>query len=94
MVLERDKVQSNLPKKGFEEVRDGDHIFYHFKYEGKLTHIRTKVSHGTKYKFLGEDLVSLMARQCKVTTKAFRGLAECTVSHSEYVTLLKNSGEV
>lgn len=35
MTLERDKVQDNLPKKGFVEHRDRDHIFYHFHHDGK-----------------------------------------------------------
>lgn len=94
MNLERAKVQANLPRKGFVETDDRRHIFYHFHFEGKKTHIRTQVSHGTKYKTLGEDLVSSMAKQCKVTTKNFRGLAECTVSHDDYIDLLKQSGEL
>lgn len=94
MTLERDKVQDNLPKKGFVETRDRDHIFYHFHHDGRKTHIRTHVSHGSKYKVLGNDLVSAMARQCKLTTKMFRGLAECTVSHDDYIEALKSSGEV
>jgi hypothetical protein len=94
MNLERSKVQANLPKKGFSEQDDRKHVFYHFYYEGKKTHIRTHVSHGSKYKTLGVDLVSSMAKQCKLTIKDFRGLAECTVSQEEYIILLKNAGEV
>lgn len=94
MNLERAKVQENLPKKGFVEQGDRDHVFYHFYHEGRKTHIRTHVSHGSKYKTLGDDLVSKMAKQCKLTTKQFRGLAECTFSQSEYVALLLDLGEV
>lgn len=94
MNLERSVVQKNLPKKGFVEKDDRKHIFYHFHYDGKKTHIRTQVSHGSKYKILGDDLVSKMAGQCKLTTKNFRGLAECTVSFDQYVELLKEAGEV
>ncbi|WP_321366017.1 hypothetical protein [uncultured Celeribacter sp.] len=94
MNLERSKVQENLPKKGFVEQDDRKHIFYHLYHEGKKTHIRTHVSHGSKYKTLGDDLVSKMAKQCKLTAKNFRGLAECTVSQEDYVKLLKEAGEV
>lgn len=94
MNLERSKVQSNLPKKGFVETDDRRHIFYHFHHNGKKTHIHTMVSHGSKYKTLGDDLVSAMARQCKLTTKNFKRLAECTVSHEDYVKLLEEAGEV
>lgn len=94
MSLERSKVKTNLPKKGFVETDDRDHIFYHFFHEGKKTHIRTHVSHGSKYKTLGDGLVSTMAKQCKLTTKNFKKLAECTLSHEDYVAELKSSGEV
>ena len=94
MNLERAKVEQNLPKKGFQEERDGDHVFFLFFHGGKKTHIRTKVSHGSKYKTLGDDLVSKMAKQCKLTAKDFRSLAECTLSHTEYVSILVGSGEL
>ena len=94
MNLERAKVQENLPKKGFIEKSDRSHIFYHFYYEGRKTHIRTHVSHGSNYKTLGSDLVSKMAKQCKVITKDFRSLAECTLSHEGYISLLQLSGEL
>lgn len=94
MNLERSKVKENLPKKGFVEQDDRNHVFYHFKHDGKKTHIRTHVSHGSKYKTLGNDLVSKMAKQCKLTTKNFRSLAECTISHEEYIKLLEEAGEI
>jgi len=53
MNLERAKVQENLPKKGFVKQDDRKHIFYHLYHDGKKTHIRTHVSHGSKYKILG-----------------------------------------
>jgi len=94
MNLERAKVQENLPKKGFVKQDDRKHIFYHLYHDGKKTHIRTHVSHGSKHKILGDDLVSKMANQCKLTAKNFRGLAECTVSREDYVKLLKEAGEL
>lgn len=94
MSLERTLVMDNLPKKGFVEQDDRDHIFYHFHHDGKKTHIRTHVSHGSKYKTLGNDLVGQMAKQCKLTSKNFRGLAECNVSHQDYINLLKDAGEI
>lgn len=94
MNLERSKIQANLLKKGFVESDDRRHIFYHFMHEGKKTNIRTQVSHGTKYKTLGDDLVSKMASQCKLNAARFRGLAECTLSHEEYIDLLKASGDI
>lgn len=94
MNLERSLVQQNLPKKGFVEQRDREHVFYLFHHEGKKTHIRTHVSHGSKYKVLGSELVSKMAKQCKLTASDFRALAECTLSHSEYIGKLEDTGEI
>lgn len=94
MNLELSKIQSNLPKKGFIETDDRRHIFYHFHHKGKKTHIRTMVSHGSRYKTLSDDLVSKMAKQCKLTVKDFKGLAECTVSHEDYVKILEEAKEV
>lgn len=93
MTLPRDLVKENLPKKGFEEL-GGDHIFYHLILEGKKTAIFTKVSRGSKYKILGNDLVLAMARQCKLTTGDFRKLVECTLSHEEYLKKLNASGHI
>jgi hypothetical protein len=94
MSLDRSKVQVNLPKKGFVEQDDRKHVFYHLHYDGKKTHIRTHVSHGSKYKILGDDLVAKMAVQCKLTSKNFRCLAECTLSQEDYFELLRESGEI
>ena len=94
MSLDRSRIQDNLPKKGFVEQDDRKHVFYHLYYEGKKTHIRTHVSHGSKSRTLGDDLVSKMAVQCKLTVKNFRGLAECTVSQEDYFKLLKEAGEI
>lgn len=94
MSLDRSKVTKNLPQKGFIETKERSHIFYHFHYNGKKTHIRTHVSHGSKYRTLSDDLVSSMSRQCKLSAKNFRGLAECTLSHDEYVLLLRKAEEI
>jgi len=93
MTLPRDLVKENLPKKGFQEL-GGDHEFYHLFVDGKKTAIFTKVSRGSKYKILGNDLVLSMAKQCKLTTGDFRKLVECTLSHSAYLDKLKESGHL
>lgn len=94
MKIERSEIMANLPKKGFVEENGRKHIFFHFTIEGKKTPIRTHVSHGSKYKTLGDDLVSAMAKQCKVTSKNFCGLAECTISEAEYIELLEAGGHI
>lgn len=93
MTLQRDLIKENLPKKGFVEF-GGDHTFYHLVVEGKKTSIFTKVSRGTKYKILGNDLVHAMAKQCKLTTADFRKLVECTLSHDAYLDNLRKAGHL
>jgi hypothetical protein len=91
--LERDDVETSLKKKGFLE-EDGDHRFYKLMVEGKYTGIMTKTSRGKKYKTLSDDLVSLMARQLKLTKKQFVDLVNCPLTLDEYVALLRRSGEL
>jgi|688.fasta_scaffold239465_1 hypothetical protein len=84
MPLERAHVEAALSAKGFvPEDRDHRYFFY-YTTQGKRSHVNTKVSFGTKYKNLGDDLVSLMARQCKLTNKAFKELVSCTLSRGDY----------
>ena len=59
----RKDVESSLSQKGFT-LQDGkDYRYYFFMFNDRLV-ARTKVSTGKKYKDLGNDLVSSMARQC------------------------------
>ena len=62
--------------------------------DGRYTGITTKTSRGSaKYKTLGDDLVALMAKQVKLTTKEFCALVECTLSGAAYVDSLRMRGE-
>jgi hypothetical protein len=84
MPLERAQIEASLTAKGFvSEDRDHRYFFY-YTTQGKRSHVNTKVSFGTKYKNLGDDLVSLMAKQCKLTNKAFKELVSCTLSRDDY----------
>lgn len=94
MPLKRSAVESSLEAKGFKKA-SGDHSFYiyHTK-SGLKTIVRTKTSHGSGYKDISDDLVSKMAKQCKLTTKDFRNLIECPLSRDEYETKLVQQGLV
>jgi predicted RNA binding protein YcfA (HicA-like mRNA interferase family) len=91
--LERDEVEAGLKKKGFAE-EDGDHRFYKLKVGERYTGIFTKTSRGKKYKTLGDDLVSAMAKQIKLTRKEFIDLVSCPMSHEQYLALLKERDEL
>jgi hypothetical protein len=92
--LARDVVEAGLLKKGFVLEDSGkDHRYYKLHLNGKYTGIVTKVSRGSGYKSLGNDLVSMMARQVKLKTAEFCDLVQCPMSAEKYVETLRERGE-
>lgn len=84
MPLERGAVAAALTLKGFKRA-EGDHTFFiYYSHAGKKTPVRTKTSHGSGHKDISDNLVSQMAKQCKLTTKEFRDLVDCPLSRQEY----------
>lgn len=94
MSLERDDVESKLSVKGFRLQDDRDHRFYWLHIDEAKQAIYTKVSTGTKYRTLGNDLVLAMARQVRLTTKEFRQLVECSLTAEGYLELLRARGHL
>lgn len=93
MPLDRDDVESSLRKKGFTQT-ERDHRFYDLHHNGQKTGIYTKTSRGKAYETLGDDLVSKMARQVKLTKPEFVRLVSCTMSGPEYIALLQQRNEL
>ena len=93
--LEQDEVVAGLLKKGFSEQSGGDHRYFRLMHEGKDTGIFTMTSRGKKkYRSLGNDLVTAMAKQVKLTTKEFTNLIKCPLSEEEYLALLAQRDEL
>lgn len=92
MPRKQDDVEKSLLKKGFL-AGGGDHNFfiYHSKV-GKKTIVRTKTSHGGKD--VDDNLLSQMAKQCKLTNKDFGRLIDCPLSRDDYEALLVAAGHV
>jgi predicted RNA binding protein YcfA (HicA-like mRNA interferase family) len=88
-VLPAKKSYQHLKSKGFQEAsnKSVDHKWLEFWYDGKLTRIKTKMSHGAKE--IDDGLISLMARQTYLSSNQFIKMAECTISEKEYIELLK-----
>jgi len=84
----RKDVESALSQKGFELQDGGDHRYYVFLFQARRV-ARTKVSHGTKYKDLGDDLLDHMARQCHLTKSNFLDLVDCSLSQQGYEDILR-----
>lgn len=70
----------------------GDHRVYRLHVDGAFV-LKTKLSRGSaSHRTLGDDLVSAMARQLRVTTPFFRELTQCTKSHDDYLQHLQDAG--
>ena len=85
----RKDVESALSQKGFTLQEQADHRYYFFYLDGKQV-VRTKVSHGTKYRDLGDDLITQMARQCRLTKQQFLNLVDCPMSQGQYEQVLQS----
>lgn len=95
MSLAKKKVMQALGKKGFREERKGDHIRYFFvTSDGREKPVQTKVSHGSKSKELGDDLISKMAGQCGLTRLKFEQLIDCTLTKEKYERKLRKKGYI
>lgn len=87
-------VEAALLSKGFRE-RQGDHAYFiYHDLDGRKSLVKTKTSHGRSSKELGADLIGLMARQCRLTTKQFLELVDCPMSREDYEEHLRREGLV
>ena len=92
MDIPRKDVVEALCQKGFKENKSAkghDHYRY-YDLNDRKTSVRTMVSRGTKYKTLGNDLRSEMARQCKLSKKQFEQLVSCDLTRQSYEEILRS----
>lgn len=76
---------SGLRAKGFSEDRDGHHIFFSYEtIDGRLTEIRTRISHQSGGGDIGDHLLGAMARQVKLNRREFDQLIDCPLSREQY----------
>jgi len=92
MILSKRLVISGLKKKGFEN-ESGDHkYFVYHTTAGMLTHVKTKVSHGSE-KDISPNLITEMRRQCQLDSTAdFVNLIRCPLKREEYENILREKG--
>jgi len=92
---DRDAIEHGLLKKGFSQKTGGDHHRYIFlSRDGKKTSIHTKMSRGVQHKRISAPLVSLMARQCRLSSKDFLAFVDCPMTEEEYRQKVKMYGVV
>ena len=80
------EIKEGLIKKGFITVQ-GDHTFLFLSIEGRKSSIRTKISHSIKE--YGDNLLSLVARQLKISTRQLDDLLDCPLSYDDYLAILE-----
>ena len=86
---ERRDVEAGLERKGFERDERHHHYFIYWSLGGKKTAIRTRTSHGSTHRTLGDALLSQMARQCGSIRKAdFLDLVDCPLAREDFERLV------
>ncbi|MDR1998034.1 MAG: hypothetical protein LBQ83_06900 [Candidatus Margulisbacteria bacterium] len=89
MLIDRRKLEKNLPKKGFRLENSKDR-YYYFYYKGQDTGIWTKVSHTLKMRELADCLVKEVKRQLQLdTNRQAVELCHCQMSEADYIAILK-----
>ncbi len=85
-------IEKALLAKGFK-VEQTHHEYFWFYYNGKRTHIKTRISHGKKE--YGPNLISAIKKQLKLQSKQqIEDLLNCPMSEEDYIELLRSNGEV
>ena len=90
----RAAVESALEAKGFRRRESHHSYFVYYTQDGKKTPVRTKTSHGRGGADIPDNLLSRMARQCKLHTAEFRALIDCSLSQAGYEELLIRKREI
>jgi hypothetical protein len=81
---DRKDIEAALERKGFERDETHHHYFVYRTIDGKKSQIRTRTSHGSSHKTLGDALLSQMAKQVKLPNKKFLELVDCTLDQAGY----------
>lgn len=74
-------IEAALKKKGFVEIRNGDHKKYYYSSDAGKVPIRTVTSHNNPE--YDDYLLSKMVKQLFLSPDQFRNLVECPLSKEE-----------
>lgn len=92
MPRKQNDVEKSLEVKGFQRA-NGDHNFFHYYSKaGKKSRVFTKTSHGARE--IDDNLLSKMAKQCKLSNKDFGLLIDCPLDRDNYEAKLIAQGAV
>jgi len=85
---DRKDIEASLEGKGFVRVETHHHLFVYWTIDGKKSRLRTRTSHGSSTKTIGDSLLAQMAKQVGLTKVQFIGLIECPLSRQAYENLI------
>ena len=85
-------VERGLTAKGFVETQGDHHYFTFYTDAGLKTPVFTKTSHGMRE--VGDPLLGLMAKQCRLSRREFFALLDCQLSRDDYEALLTAGGHI
>lgn len=92
MPRSRKEIEAALKLKGFQQTEGDHHFFIYFTKKGKKTLAKTKTSHGMRD--VSDDLLSQMARQCKLTKSQFLDLVDCPMNRDKFEEALSKTGQI
>jgi hypothetical protein len=91
-IIPKLSVESGLSKKGFEKDNTS-HRVYRFVLNGKITSIRTMVSHSPQVKDIDDNTLNKIKRQLHLENKQqLIDFITCPFSKEDYINLLLNKG--
>ena len=90
MPRDQRSVEQALVTKGFQKS-GGDHRYFHYYAKtGQKSRVFTKTSHGNRE--LSDSLLSMMAKQCRLTKGDFLQLVDCPMDRNAYEVKLALQG--
>jgi hypothetical protein len=87
-------LEAGLVAKGFIQDDNDHHFFVYWTLDGRKSRARTKTSHTQKRKDIGDNILTQMAQQCKMTKSQFLELVDCPMDRVRYEAVLAERGEL
>lgn len=90
MPRKREQVQSALLRKGFVKSENDHTKLIYFTMNQRKTSVWTKTSHGSSHKELTDNILSQMAKECRLSNREFSQLIDCPMTRKEYEDILRS----
>ena len=92
MQIKTKEIERGLLGKDFRKDNT-DHKIFRLIVNGQVTRIRTKTSHGSKYKDYGNTLIDAIKKDLHLDTKQqLQRLIDCSLTIQDYIACLRAKG--